>query len=225
MAYLAVPTRRGSLFQTDKSAHRIFQAKLQQKTEEYYNRHIRANSADDDEKVTLNIGGKRFTTRKSTLRNVPGTRLAHLDHSDQEHYDHAKDEYFFDRNPAMFGCILDYYRFGTMHIPRDICTRAVKDEMKFWDLKDGCISECCRKFYFDSLDEYATYEMVKAEFYCLPTYVSQSPSNMKIHGKSAWSNFREKAWVFIDNHESSLGAKVGIFHFIILLLEIPVLSI
>ena len=208
MAYLAVSTRRGSLFQNDKSAHRILQAKLQQKTEEYYNRHTRPNSADDEDKVTLNIGGKRFTTRKSTLRNVPGTKLAMLDRSYQDHYDHINDEYFFDRNPAAFGFILDYYRYGTMHIPRNICTRAVKDELAFWGLKDGCISECCRKFYFDSLDEFATYEMVKAEFYCLPTYVAMSPSSMKVHGESAWSRFREKAWVFIDNHESSFSAKV-----------------
>ena len=211
MAYLGLPSRRGSLFQTDKSTHRLLQAKLQQKTEEYYNRHTRAATADDEEKLTLNIGGKIFTTRRTTLRNVPGTKLADLNPSDREHYDTVKDEYFFDRNPALFGFILDYYRYGEMHIPRNICTRAIKDELNFWGLKDGCISECCRKFYFDTLDEFATYEMVKAEFYSLPTYVTLSPSTMKVQRKSAWSRFREKAWVFIDNHESSLLAKVRLF--------------
>lgn len=212
MAYLGLPSRRGSLFQTDRSTHKLLQAKLQQKTEEYFNRHTRASTADDEEKVTLNIGGKIFKTRRTTLRNVPGTKLAELNPGDTDHYNRFSDEYFFDRNPAVFGFILDYYRYGTMHIPRNICTRAVKDELKFWGLKDGCISECCRKFYFDSLDEFATYEMVKAEFYSLPTYVALSPSTVstKVSAKSSWTwvNFREKAWVFIDNHESSFAAKM-----------------
>ena len=208
MAYLGLPSRRGSLFQTDKSAHKLQQAKLQQKTEEYYNRQTRAATADDEVKVTLNVGGKIFVTRRATLRNVPGTKLADLSPSDTDHYDRDQDEYFFDRNPAVFNFILDYYRYGEMHIPRNICTRAIKDELSFWGLKDGCISECCRKFYFDTLDEFATYEMVKAEFYSLPTYVSLSPSTMKVQQKSTWSNFCEKAWVFIDNHESSFSAKV-----------------
>lgn len=208
MAYLGLPSRRGSLFQNDKSAHKLLQARLQQKTEEYYNRNTRASTADDEEKVTLNIGGKRFITRRSTLRNVPGTKLAELDPTDTDHYDQRRNEYFFDRNPAVFAFILDYYRYGTMHIPRNICTRAIKDELNYWELKDGCISDCCRKFYFDTLDEFATYEMVKAEFYCLPTYVAPSPSNIKVTGTSAWTRFQEKAWVFIDNHESSFPAKI-----------------
>ncbi|XP_045171743.2 potassium voltage-gated channel protein Shaw-like [Mercenaria mercenaria] len=206
MAYLSVPTRHGSLFQNDKTAAKVFERKRAQKTDEYYNRHTRKSFSDDGDRVTINVGAKIFKTRKSTLRNVPGTTLSCLEES-SEHYDRINQEYFFDRNPFLFTYILDYYRTGSMHLPRNICALSIREEIKFWELGDGCISECCRKFYFDELDDYTTYELIKDEFYSLPTYTgSESDSSLTI--ESRLQEFRRRAWVFIDNHESSIPAKV-----------------
>ena len=55
-------------------------------------------------RVTLNIGGKRFTTLWSTLHRFTGTKLSRLNESDP-HYDAINNEYFFDRNPANFDYI------------------------------------------------------------------------------------------------------------------------
>ncbi|WAR01556.1 KCNAW-like protein [Mya arenaria] len=177
MAYLSVPTRPG-LFQNEKS-EKIFEQKRAKRAEEYFNRNTRKSFADDAEHVILNIGGRIFKTRKTTLRNVPGTKLSTLDEN-SEYYNGELNEYFFDRNPFVFEYILDYFRTGSMHIPRTICALQIRDELKFWELGAGCISECCRKFYFDELDDFTTYELIKDEFYSLPTL----------------TEFRRMAWIF-----------------------------
>ena len=207
MAYLSVPTRRGSMFQNETSTHKLRLQKLAEKTEEYNSRHTRPSANDDQEHVTINVGGEIFITRRSTLRNVPSTLLASLT-EDDEHFPDDMQQYYFDRNPFLFQYILDYYRTGRMHLPRHICSTSIKDELKFWGLGDGCISECCRKYYFDELDEYTTYELIKAEFYNLPTYSSEEGSVDSRRKETRFQKFRRKAWVFIDNHESSLMAKV-----------------
>jgi len=176
MSYLSVPTRHG-LLQNEKSA-KIFELKRLQKAEEYLNRATRKSYEDDSEHVFINIGGTVFKTRKSTLRNVPGTKLSRLNVKSKE-FNADQNEYFFDRNPFLFAYILDYYRTGTMHIPRSVCAQKIKDEIKFWELGDGCISECCRKYYFDEQGGFTTYELIKDEFYSLPTY-DGTPSSMAV---------------------------------------------
>lgn len=173
MAYLSVPTR-GNLFQNDKNSKienwkKLCDRRRAQKTEEYLHRQLRKSLIDDNEHVTLNIGGTLFHTRKATLRNVPGTKLSNLDEK-SPNYDTVREEYFFDRNPHLFNFILDFYRYGTMHIPGKLCSAFIREELKFWELGDGCIAECCRKPYFSEVDENTTYELIKAEFYSLPTY-------------------------------------------------------
>lgn len=71
-----------------------------------------ANTAGK-EKLVLNIGGVRHKTMWTTLEKIPGTRLSILAklREHDESYDPVDDEYYFDRNPDTFLCILEYYRY------------------------------------------------------------------------------------------------------------------
>ena len=53
-----------------------------------------------DSRVNLNVGGRLFTTTKSTLKNIPRSRLAGLKTTD-ENYDNITREYFFDKDPSV----------------------------------------------------------------------------------------------------------------------------
>ena len=66
----------------------------------------------NDDEIVLNVGGIRHETHVSTLRNVPNTRLSRLA---ERHVQSggSKDEYFFDRHPAVFNSVIDFYRTGT----------------------------------------------------------------------------------------------------------------
>lgn len=62
--------------------------------------------------VVLNVGGVQHKTTWSTLERIQGTRLSKLAEmrENDESYNPEDNEYFFDRNPAAFHCILEYYR-------------------------------------------------------------------------------------------------------------------
>ena len=59
--------------------------------------------------ITLNVGGIRFETYKTTLKKIPATRLSRLTEA-LANYDPILNEYFFDRHPGVFAQILNYYR-------------------------------------------------------------------------------------------------------------------
>uniref|UniRef100_A0A8C8TBG0 Potassium channel regulatory protein n=1 Tax=Peromyscus maniculatus bairdii TaxID=230844 RepID=A0A8C8TBG0_PERMB len=69
--------------------------------------------------VTLNVGGKIFTTRLSTLKQFPTSRLAGmLDGRDQE-FKTVDGQIFVDRDGALFSFILDFLRNGELLLPAD----------------------------------------------------------------------------------------------------------
>ena len=66
-------------------------------------------SSDDDDVITLNIGGVRHETKIATLLKKPETRLYSVAEAAKAS---GKREFYFDRNPQIFPCILNYYRIG-----------------------------------------------------------------------------------------------------------------
>jgi BTB/POZ domain len=66
-----------------------------------------------DERIILNVGGKRFETQLSTLLGHPDTLLGKLA---AKHVPGQSSEYFFDRHHRSFFCILDYYRSGKLNV-------------------------------------------------------------------------------------------------------------
>jgi hypothetical protein len=94
-----------------------------------------AKGADlgDSNRVTLNVGGIRFETYKSTLRKIPATRLSKLTEA-LANYDPLLNEYFFDRHPGVFAQILNYYRTGKLHYPTNVCGPLFEEELEFWGL-------------------------------------------------------------------------------------------
>ena len=71
------------------------------------------DSGDDggDQRVLLNVGGVRHETHVSTLRTIPHSRLSRLAELHLESGG-GRQEYFFDRHPAVFNSIIDCYRTG-----------------------------------------------------------------------------------------------------------------
>ena len=97
---------------------------------------------ESDERVRLNVSGRRFETFARTLARFPDTLLG----SDERKYfyDASTDEYFFDRNPAVFRHVLTYYRSGRLHFPREECVAEFNEELEFFGIKPtDAVPECC----------------------------------------------------------------------------------
>ena len=96
----------------------------------------------NDEKVWFNVGGMRFWTKWSTLRQPMCSRLSRLSLTDPE-YDPQTNEFCFDHSGALFDCILDVHRTGKLHMPHDICAPKMLEEMEFWGIPPARVACCC----------------------------------------------------------------------------------
>uniref|UniRef100_H3CD81 Potassium voltage-gated channel, Shaw-related subfamily, member 3a n=1 Tax=Tetraodon nigroviridis TaxID=99883 RepID=H3CD81_TETNG len=97
-------------------------------------------------KIVINCGGIRHQTYRSTLKTLPGTRLSWLTEPDAYSnfdYDPKSDEFFFDRHPATFAFILNYYRTGKLHCPSDVCGPLFEEELAFWGIDETDVEACC----------------------------------------------------------------------------------
>lgn len=184
-----------------------------------------ASAKRRENRVVINMGGVRFDTYKSTLRNIPDTRLSWLSSSTAGNadYDPYLGEYFFDRHPQCFNEILNYYRTGKLHAPNHVCGPLYEEELTFWGIDEKQIEPCCWNTYRTHRDA----EEQLQEFGGLFAQEEESESDEDIaarfgieegadeasdgasHGlRGLWQLWQPKVWRVVDDPYSSLGAKL-----------------
>ncbi|ESO98689.1 hypothetical protein LOTGIDRAFT_226490 [Lottia gigantea] len=128
--------------------------------------------------VTLNVGGQIFKTYVDTLLRVKSSRLTSIARRALNVQSNCCDqEYFFDRNPDVFAAIIDYCRFNKLHLPKNICSLYIRNELEFWGISESDISKCCQKAYFDNIDDLRVNENLALEFAALkPKQTTKSQS-------------------------------------------------
>lgn len=86
--------------------------------------------------LTLNVGGKHFTTTRNTLVRYPDSMLGRM-FSDSETWRSAMDKngsYLIDRSPEYFEPLLNFLRHGTLILNDGINPKGVLEEAKFFGL-------------------------------------------------------------------------------------------
>ncbi|XP_013098793.1 potassium voltage-gated channel protein Shal isoform X2 [Stomoxys calcitrans] len=107
----------------------------------------------DDEKLLINVSGRRFETWRNTLEKYPDTLLGSNER--EFFYDEDCKEYFFDRDPDIFRHILNYYRTGKLHYPKHECLTSYDEELAFFGIMPDVIGDCCYEDYRDRKRENA----------------------------------------------------------------------
>ena len=156
--------------------------------------------------------------------------------SNFEGFDATKNEYFFDRHPGVFIQILNYYRTGKLHSPSDVCGPLFEEELQFWGIDEKQMEPCCWAKYTEHRDAqanlkvfedgppnadddavpaglpaYLTMEEVSprqksAIASCFESFVTKvKPSYFE---SSNWKMHKRKMFTLIEDHRSSLAAKV-----------------
>uniref|UniRef100_A0A915JIM3 BTB domain-containing protein n=1 Tax=Romanomermis culicivorax TaxID=13658 RepID=A0A915JIM3_ROMCU len=105
----------------------------------------------NDDKLLINVSGRKFETWRNTLDKFPETLLG-SNEKDFFHDDIA-DEYFFDRDPDIFRHILTFYRTGKLHFPKHECLVAYDEELAFFGIMPDLIGDCCYEDYKDKKRE------------------------------------------------------------------------
>ena len=191
------------------------------------------------EKILVNVGGVKHETYRSTLKMIPDTRLAWIAEnksSNFDGFDPSKNEYFFDRHPGVFSQILNYYRTGRLHSPSDVCGPLFEEELQFWGIDEKQMEPCCWAKYTEHRDAQANLKVfedsapiVEDEIPAgLPAYLTAEevtprqksalascfdsfmrklkPSYFE---SSKWVNQKRKIFNLLEDHRSSLAAKVS----------------
>ncbi|XP_038157412.1 potassium voltage-gated channel subfamily D member 2 [Cyprinodon tularosa] len=97
--------------------------------------------------IVLNVSGTRFQTWRDTLERYPDTLLGS---SERDFFFHEEsNEYFFDRDQDIFRHILNFYRTGKLHYPRQECISAYEEELAFFGIIPEIIGDCCYEEYKD----------------------------------------------------------------------------
>ncbi|XP_057692076.1 potassium voltage-gated channel subfamily D member 2-like isoform X2 [Corythoichthys intestinalis] len=103
--------------------------------------------------IILNVSGTRFQTWRTTLERYPDTLLGS---NEKDFFFHEEsNEYFFDRDPDIFRHILNFYRTGKLHYPRQECISAYDEELAFFGIIPEIIGDCCYEEYKDRRRENA----------------------------------------------------------------------
>lgn len=103
---------------------------------------LEANEEFSSEWVTLNVGGKYFTTSKRTLASTePTSMLARMFSQDNNGYLFTPSSidkngaYLIDRSPTYFEPILNYLRCGQLIYDKNVNPEGILEEAKFFGIE------------------------------------------------------------------------------------------
>ncbi|KAM6962101.1 A-type voltage-gated potassium channel KCND2 [Tautogolabrus adspersus] len=147
-----------------------------------------------DALIMLNVSGTKFQTWRDTLERYPDTLLGS---TERDFFFHEESsEYFFDRDPDIFRHILNFYRTGKLHYPRQECISAYEDELAFFGIIPEIIGDCCYEEYKDRRRE--NQERIQDD-------EDNDPNNDLVPPDL---NFRETMWRAFENPHTSTMALV-----------------
>ncbi|XP_069094437.1 voltage-gated potassium channel KCNC4 isoform X2 [Pleurodeles waltl] len=174
---------------------------------------------EETDKITINVGGTRHETYKSTLRTLPGTRLAWLAEPDSEtnfDFDMSHNEFFFDRHPGIFSYVLNYYRTGKLHCPADICGPLFEEELAFWGIDETDVEPCCWMSYRQHRDAEEALDIFESPDPEEGDEEKDAPHRLGIDERSdrprgCWKLWQPRIWALFEDPYSSRAARMVAF--------------
>ncbi|KAL0969649.1 hypothetical protein UPYG_G00230270 [Umbra pygmaea] len=185
-------------------------------------RYKNSNSLNTNEaEIVVNIGGVRLVLYGDVLNRYPESRLAELINCSTRNYDIisslcddydlGKREFYFDRDPDAFRCIIDVYYFGEIHIKRGICPICFIKEMEFWKIDQSYLDECCKSYLNEKEEELAE---IASKVKLILDDLDGAPSD---NTSERWQKF---IWKLMEKPESSFSARIiAIASFLFVLLS------
>ncbi|KAI6227444.1 hypothetical protein M3Y99_01254600 [Aphelenchoides fujianensis] len=160
------------------------------------------------ETIRLNVGGRSAILAVDVIRlRLDSSRLAifceksHIERlTECDSYFESTNEYYFEKSPTIFEYVVDWYTTGRLHLPVNDCAIRIRDELNYWRIPLTNISACCR--FEDGNPQNGT----------LPRFASNDPvdaaNSAELFDKVVLGKTRYRAWQFLENPRSSIGAKV-----------------
>lgn len=177
--------------------------------------------AGDDIEIVVNVGGVRQVLYGDLLSQYPETRLAELINclaggydtifSLCDDYDPGKREFYFDRDPDAFKCVIEVYYFGEVHMKKGICPICFKNEMDFWKVDLKFLDDCCKSHLSEKREELE--EIARRVQLILDDLGVDA-------AEGRWRRCQKCVWKFLEKPESSCPARiVAVLSFLLILVS------
>ncbi|XP_032998999.1 potassium voltage-gated channel subfamily F member 1 [Lacerta agilis] len=181
----------------------------------------------EETEIVVNVGGVRQVLYGDHLNQYPKTRLAELVNclsggydtifSLCDDYDPGKREFYFDRDPDAFKCIIDLYYFGEVHMKKGICPICFKNEMEFWKVDLKFLDDCCKTHLSEKKEELE--EIARRVQLILDDLGLDTSENR-------WKKCQKYIWKFMEKPESSYPARViAVVSFLLILTSSVVMCV
>ncbi|XP_041109485.1 potassium voltage-gated channel subfamily F member 1-like [Polyodon spathula] len=185
------------------------------------------SEASEETEIVVNIGGVRQVLYGDILNRYPETRLAELANCSSggydaifslcDDYDPARKEFYFDRDPGAFKCIIDVYYFGEIHMKRGICPICFQKELEFWKIDPSFLDDCCKSNLSEKKEEL---QEIANRVQLILDDLEGDPSDDR------WQKCQKFIWKFLEKPESSLPARVvAIMSFLFILISSVVMCV
>ena len=160
-------------------------------------------------KVTINVGGHNHEIMWAQLEKKPLTRLGRLarakTHEDilalADGYSLANNEIYYDRDPAIFNCILNFYRTNRLHVLDEICILDYQEELEFWMIKELSLEICC-------IDKFTARRDAIVEEIAKEKAFSEDTEEVEDFGQGYCAKYQKGLWDLMEKPQSSFPAKV-----------------
>ncbi|KAG9350735.1 hypothetical protein JZ751_024624, partial [Albula glossodonta] len=191
---------------------------------------VKTSSTRSSRMININVGGKVFHMEKHMVIRYPHTRIGNLalctDRVKQltlcDDYSVLTNEFFFDRDPALFHYIFHFYRSGVLWVMEELCPINFEEEMDYWGLSMKQAQRCCRILFEEKVDEIKDYLKVEREL-----MAEIEPKHNEEGFKSMYfGKFRKALWDLIENPYSSISAKAfAVFSSLFVLISIVAMTL
>ncbi|CAG8782154.1 20492_t:CDS:2, partial [Dentiscutata erythropus] len=181
--------------------------------------HIQSLLNMSEEKITLNIGGIKYETFRSTLTAQPETLLGSM-FRDQIKNSVNEDEYFFDRNGKAFYYIMEFYRTGkllwsTEAKESQVTYQQLKEELDYFQInRSKVFSSLVLETAKSTIDRFISSleELIISQYINFDSKITLSVSNNELSLVNEYSNyvncclsqFKECAFEILENMENQI---------------------
>ncbi|XP_077615427.1 potassium voltage-gated channel subfamily V member 2 [Crocuta crocuta] len=181
--------------------------------------------------------GSEAKTRASThsssfhLACYPKTRLGRLaaatSRSRQlglcDDYEERTDEYFFDRDPAVFQLVYNFYASGVLLVRDELCPRRFLEELGYWGVRLKYTPRCCRICFEERRDELSEQLKIQRE---LRAQAQAEEADELFRDVRFYGPQRRRLWNLLEKPFSSVAAKaIGVASSLFVLVSVAALAL
>ncbi|XP_063149171.1 potassium voltage-gated channel subfamily V member 2 [Candoia aspera] len=224
--------------ETEKSCYCLDEEEAQEEEEEQnrllstfaFDPAFSSGTAASPSVLNVNVGGRTYQLTYQAVATYPTTRLGRLVTSTDrrcqlglcDDYAAQGDEYFFDRDPAVFQLVYNFYASGVLRVQNELCPRSFLEELSYWGVRLKYTPRCCRICFEERCDELN--DQLKVQQDLRAQAAAQDSEDLFRHMR--YSTQRWRLWNLMENPFSSTMAKaMGVASSFFVLISVVALAL